>query len=175
VPATAVAQEEELTSGLAREVIERYVTHDEKHAIPIRAPTSRMIDKDHQLPQDLSSPEAICILCEMPKLTTNEGSVIDTCVVCDELCGEIAARRREEKELERLKVERTLLLETQGAGGGGDGERRGEIGRGTDEDGGRRDRPEGRPRRNGKKGRQENESKVESKGGVIRQQRWQRK
>ncbi len=44
----------------------------------------------------MSSPEAIFILCEMPKLTTKEGSMIDTCVVCDKLREEIAVRRREE-------------------------------------------------------------------------------
>ncbi len=38
--------------------------------------------------------------------------MLDTCIVCDELRVEIAARRREEKELERLKVEEEMANDT---------------------------------------------------------------
>ncbi len=42
--------------------------------------------------------------------------MLNKCIVCNELRGEIVGRRREEKDLERLKVKRALLakLRVQG-------------------------------------------------------------
>jgi len=110
---------------LSQEMISKYLKPDEKRKIATKALSSKLIEKEYKLPKDISAPEAICSVCEMPKLASKNGTIVETCVVCDELHKKVIKRKKKQekksgsemrqKALEQKKInhEKDVLQKTK--------------------------------------------------------------
>lgn len=95
-----------LPDQITVELITKYLTPEDKSRIATKILSSKLQDKEFKLPQYTDAPEAMCDVCEMPKLATKNGTIPDECVVCDALYKKILKRaKKEEKKKKAEEVE----------------------------------------------------------------------
>ena len=96
--------------ALSRQMILEYLTSEERTQIATKALSNKLLDKEVKLPDDSNAPEAICSICEMPRLASKEtGLILDNCVVCTELDKKVSRRRNQHKK----KQAKQQMLEAQ--------------------------------------------------------------
>eukprot|EP00581_Thalassiosira_minuscula_P007902 CAMPEP_0183711624 /NCGR_PEP_ID=MMETSP0737-20130205/7093_1 /TAXON_ID=385413 /ORGANISM="Thalassiosira miniscula, Strain CCMP1093" /LENGTH=1068 /DNA_ID=CAMNT_0025940183 /DNA_START=35 /DNA_END=3242 /DNA_ORIENTATION=- len=102
--ASPLQQQKSLTpESVTRDLIYEYITPDEKRKLATNALTAKLITKGHKLPEHPDAPEAICTVCEMPKLATADGTIVEKCAVCDELLKDISKKIKEQKRQRKLQ------------------------------------------------------------------------
>ena len=90
-----------LPAQITVELIAKYLTPEDKSRIATKVLSSKLQAKEFKLPQYTNAPEAMCDVCEMPKLATKNGTIPDECFVCDALYKKIVKRAKKEEKMKK--------------------------------------------------------------------------